>query len=69
MASLNRLSRLLADTRLRQGLLDPIVGRPSVSKKMLSGAGFIASIAVIAFKRLVPFCGTTLRILSAARFN
>jgi hypothetical protein len=50
---------------LRQGLLDPIVGRLSVSKKMLSGAGFIAPIAAIAFKRLVPFSGAILRRLSA----
>ena len=69
MASLNKLSLFLLVTRLRQGFFDPMVGRPSVNKKMLSGAGFISRMALMAFNRLVPFCGTTLRILPAAWFN
>ena len=63
-ASLNKLNRFVPDTLFLQGFLAPMVGRLSVSKKTLSGAGFISPIARKAFRRLVPFCGTSFFILA-----
>ena len=68
-ASLKRLNRLSPETLLFQGVDLPAVGKPSVSKNMLSGEGVIPWMALSPFVRLVPFSGTIRRRLLSASFN